>query len=257
VAPGIGIESLSDPASAFYLTRAPYLLPGTVPTAYMPYLSLSGTSMAAPVVTGTVALMLEANPALSVNLVKAILQYTSQTYAGYDPLTEGAGFLNARGAVELAAYLAAPSTTAYPSSEYWGKRLIWGNYLVHGGRLTASANAWTSDLVWGAAATTGGQTIRWGVVCVNASCDWTKTWRWQNGAYANVVWGTACGGDDCSTAWSPGTVSTTSEDGDTVVWGTSDDGDTVVWGTLEDGDTVVWGTACSDPSCEPVIWPRP
>src|SRR5207253_9074595 len=45
VAPGVGIESLSDPRSAFYSTRAPYLLPGTVPTAYLPYLSPSGTSL--------------------------------------------------------------------------------------------------------------------------------------------------------------------------------------------------------------------
>src|SRR5687768_8844060 len=56
VAPGVGIESLSDPASAFYTTKSAYLLPGTVQRSYLPYLSLSGTSMAAPVVTGTVAL---------------------------------------------------------------------------------------------------------------------------------------------------------------------------------------------------------
>ena len=95
--------SLADPTSEFYRTKAAYLLKGTRVHAYKPYLSLSGTSMASPVVAGTVALMLQANPKLTPNLVKAILQYTAQT-RHYDALTQGAGFLNAQGAVELARY---------------------------------------------------------------------------------------------------------------------------------------------------------
>ena len=95
-------------SARLYSTKASYLLGGTIPTAYLPYLSLSGTSMAAPVVSGTVALMLQANPALTPNAVKAILQYTAQPYAGYDSLTQGTGFLNASGAVQLARYFAAP-----------------------------------------------------------------------------------------------------------------------------------------------------
>ncbi len=92
VAPGVGIESLSAPNSLLYRSMPAYLLSGTVPTPYLPYLSLSGTSMAAPVVAGTVALMLQANPTLTPNAVKAILQYTAQVYPGYDALTQGAGF---------------------------------------------------------------------------------------------------------------------------------------------------------------------
>jgi serine protease AprX len=107
-APGVGIESLSAPSRTLYNYRAPYLLNRSVPDSYLPYLSLSGTSQAAPVVAGVVALMLEANPTLTPNAVKAILQYTAEVYAGYDPLTQGAGFLNAKGAVQLAHYLESP-----------------------------------------------------------------------------------------------------------------------------------------------------
>ena len=105
VAPGVGIESLSDPGSAMYSARSSaYLLAGTVATRLSPYLSLSGTSMARRWSAARVALMLQANPALTPNAVKAILQYTAQIYPGYDALTEGAGFLNAAGAVTLARY---------------------------------------------------------------------------------------------------------------------------------------------------------
>src|SRR6185312_8179016 len=102
-----------------------------------------------PVVAGTVALMLQANPSLTPNAVKAILQYTAQVYPAWDPLTEGAGFLNAQGAVELARAFADPSNTT-PSASMWSRRLIWGNRLYQGGDLASSANAWAPAVTWGA-----------------------------------------------------------------------------------------------------------
>jgi hypothetical protein len=265
VAPGVGIESLSNPRSTLYWTKSAYLLSGSVATNYRPYLSLSGTSMAAPVVTGTVALMLQANPSLTPNAIKAILQYTAERHGGYDPLTQGAGFLNALGAVQLAKYLAAPTAATYPNDAIWSKNVIWGNQLVRGGRLTANANAWTTDVTWGASATAGGQSIEWGVICADIACKSVSgPWRLGLSASVNVVWGPTCGGADCQMAWTGSVYGTsdegdtvvwgTSDEGDTVVWGTSDEGDTVVWGTSDEGDTVVWGTSCSDPDCEPVIW---
>jgi serine protease AprX len=258
VAPGVGIESLSDPASTLYTARARYLLNGTVGTSYLPYLSLSGTSMSAPVVAGTVALMLQANPSLTPNEVKAVLQYTAQFYPGYDRLTEGAGFLNAKGAVELARYLASPATNEYPASETWASRVIWGNRLLKGGRFTPVASAWATDVMWGAATTPAGSSVEFGLLCSSNTCDDARPWRFGESNPFNVVWGDTCSGDDCAgTAWSATVVWGTSDEGDTVVWGTSDEGDTVVWGTSGDeGDTVVWGTSCSDPACDPVVWPH-
>jgi hypothetical protein len=188
--------------------------------------------MAAPVVSGTVALMLQANPTLTPNAVKAILQYTSAIDADYDRLTQGAGFLNARGAVELARFLGGTPGAAYPSTDGWSGQLIWGQRLAEGGVLTAGASAWPTNVIWGAARTPDGRRITWG-------SGFTLT--------QNVVWGSRCGGADCSSGW---TVATS---GGAAA---ADDGDTVVWGT-DDGDTVVWGTSCTDPSCEPIVWNRP
>jgi serine protease AprX len=225
VAPGVGIESLSDPDSVMYSALSPYLLPGTVATPPLPYLSLSGTSMATPVVSGTVALMLQANPSLTPNAVKAILEYTAQVYPAYDSLTEGAGFLNARGAVDVARALAMPGAS-YVVGDEWSTRIVWGNREYAGGSLTATAIEWMTSTTWG-------------------DTHWSEP-GWTAGR--NVVWGSTCGGLDCGVAW---TVSAATN---AIVPGAG--AATVVWGTSDDSSTVVWGTSCGDPSCEPVIWNR-
>jgi serine protease AprX len=262
VAPGVGIESLSAPGSALYSNYSAYLLPGTVATANPPYLSLSGTSMAAPVVAGSVALMLEANPALTPNAVKAILQYTAQVYPAYDWLTEGAGFLNTAGAVTLARYFSLGGD--YPADPGWGQQIIWANHRVQGGRIQPNVNAWGLTVQWGSTAVSGAPAVwgdawsattnawtTWSTTCVDLGCG-NVTWA---GDWPNVVWGSQCGGSDCAgTAWSTSdseTVVWGTSGSETVVWGTNDS-ETVVWGTNGD-ETVVWGTGCGQ-DCQPVIW---
>jgi serine protease AprX len=260
VAPGVGIYSLSSPGSTLYDKWQQYLLPGSTAAPYMPYLSLSGTSQAAPVVAGTVALMLQANPSLTPNAVKAILQYTSEMYDGHSYLAQGAGFLNARGAVDLALALTTPPAERGPSPLEWSRQIIWGNQQVHGGELMATANAWDTDVKWGAA-TAGDELITWGLLCAGTECgaDGTGWSSWSPSAQSvNVVWGDTCAGMDCEgTLWA-----TTHDDivvwgncgGDIVVWGNSD-ADIVVWGN-SDADIVVWGNSGEDPDSAPVIWPE-
>src|SRR5580765_94136 len=210
VAPGVGTVSLSVPGSTFYIEKVTSLLSGTLGLGSKPYLALSGTSMAAPVVSGTIALMLQANPNLTPNLIKALLQYTAQVYPGYSPLREGAGFLNTLGAVRLAKYYANPQPgDQMPIQRVWSRRIIWGSHRLAHGVIKPSANAWKNGVLWGAAKplASDGDNIVWGTM--------------SDGD--NIVWGTA--------------------DGDNIVWGTAADGDNIVWGTA-DGDNIVWGTDC-------------
>ncbi|MBC7543186.1 MAG: S8 family serine peptidase [Candidatus Sericytochromatia bacterium] len=73
----------------------------TVPVRFGEYAYSSGTSMAAPFVTGTVALMLSRNPAMSPQQVLDKLQATATDLGarGLDPFY-GAGLLNAAAAVQ-------------------------------------------------------------------------------------------------------------------------------------------------------------
>ncbi len=227
VAPGVGIESLSDPDSTFYRTMSPYLLGGTMVRGYLPYLSLTGTSMSAPVVTGTIALMMQANPALTPNAVKAILQYTAESY-DYDPLTQGAGFLNAAGAVELSRSCGGGASASDTSS--WSRQILWGNQRIRGGRLSSSDSAWALGVVWGATSTTSGEPI-----------DWRDA-----GSTRNIVWGARCGGRNCQEPW---TLAAAVDE--SVVWGTAID-ESVVWGTWATDESVVWGTTFP----RSIVWPR-
>ena len=62
---------------------------------------MSGTSAASPIVAGAAAVLLEANPNLTPNMVKMILMYTAQPLANSNMLEQGAGELNIEGAMRL------------------------------------------------------------------------------------------------------------------------------------------------------------
>jgi serine protease AprX len=233
VAPGTGTISLAVPGSTFYYTKAPYLVSGSRSTGAKAYLALSGTSMASPVAAGTVALMLQANPNLTPNLIKAILQYTAQIYPGYNALEQGAGFLNTLGAVRLAKFYASHRVgDKMPVQSVWSRQLIWGNHKLTGGYINPRANAWAVSVVWGAARTLdSGDNIVWGTNCAGG-CD-------------NIIWGTADDRGD-NIIWGTSAV-------DNIVWGTMFNGDNIIWGTSGD-DNIVWGTDCGGADCDNIVW---
>ena len=246
VAPGVGIESTTDPFSTLAQLNPASQVAGSNPSLWFkPYMSLSGTSVAAPVVTGTVALMLQANPQLTPNAVKAILQYTAQVREGYDFLTQGAGLLNTRGAIRMARFFAHPSSSGPGAMEdvltgervAWSRHLLWGNYRVKGGIPLPGSNAWELGQRWGGLKTPEGQQpVVWGAQSLG-----NIVWATTN----NIVWAT----DDDNIVWATARniVWATANN---IVWATANN---IVWATV---DNIVWATDCGGIDCVGVVWGR-
>ena len=194
--------------------------------------------MAAPVVAGTVALMLEANPNLTPNLVKAILQYTAQVNAGLQPADAGRGLpQHARRRSPRALLRAAAERATLPEQN----TLEPAHFLGQPPRRAAACSPRaappgapaTSCGAGDDAAATHGENIVWGE---NLRHRQLRQHRLGQGQHRlgrsddgdNIVWGNT--------------------DGDNIVWGNGDD-DNIVWGNSDDDDNIVWGNAATTTSC--------
>jgi subtilisin family serine protease len=146
VAPG---NKIIDAAAEdnYLITNNPWLDAGVSHADARRMMYLNGTSMATPAVAGAAALMLQANPGLTPNLVKTLLMYTAQQLAGANLLEQGAGELNVEGAIRLAKLvrrdlsaltpLGAPLLTSdalAPQTTIAGETFVWsqGIVLEHG-----------------------------------------------------------------------------------------------------------------------------
>lgn len=108
--PGTGGPPGQGYTSAIIATRAHTNVVSTglnadteIPTAFLPsYTQISGTSMACPHLSGIVANILEANPQLGPEEVRAIIEQTATPLSTYDQFESGAGLANVHAAVDLA-----------------------------------------------------------------------------------------------------------------------------------------------------------
>ncbi|MEO7273399.1 MAG: S8 family peptidase [Vicinamibacterales bacterium] len=171
IAPGVGIEAAADPASTLFALQPQARAWDDAHLGGLPSLSMSGTSMAAPVVAGTVALIAQAAPGLTPNAIKAILEFTAQPRAGEDDTAQGTGLLNIRGAVALARQVSMQTDNpvtleaAAGGTRSWSRRIIWGVQRLTGEVFTPVMRAWDLDVPWGEDGRASGQPVTWGALC--------------------------------------------------------------------------------------------
>ena len=206
VAPGNRIVSLLAPASAL-ITASGSLKIQPVSTCVLgicvigangKYMRLSGTSMATPIVAGAAALMLQKDPTLTPDTIKARMMKTAwKGYPGsstaydaqnrsyfsqYDVFTIGAGYLdvdasmkstdvvNGGSASPIASFNATTGqatvsnslSITWGNSITWGSSIVWGNSIVWGGNAVLSDSIiWGNSIVWGQGSINGNSII-WG-----------------------------------------------------------------------------------------------
>lgn len=217
VAPGNAVVSLAAPGATLEAAYAQEYVTGT--DGKDDYFTLSGTSMATPAVVGAAALMLQENPALTPDQVKARLMQTAykmgliqtsayvphllQTFfSTYDLFSDGSGLLNIQAAINSNALApsnvgAALSPTAVYNPQTGVVSLVYGNSSV-----SPYSVVWGASVVWGTS-------VVWGASEVNGtSVVWGSSLPWNNNLLSafSVVWGSSTG---------------TATSASSVVWGAS------------------------------------
>ena len=247
VAPGNGVVSLIARGSTLDVNFPQFeVLPTpvqscdsfnvcTTTTGQAQYFAMSGTSMATPVVSGAAALLLQQNPNLTPDQVKARLMKTAwkglpefssaRDAAGNvyqeesDIFTVGAGYLDVQSA--LSSNDVAQGSALSPTAQQ--DPISGAVTLLDSNSSNSASSVWnfngSSDAVWGTS-------VVWGRQGVDAN-----SLVWGASAIFNAPSGNPGDLNASSVVW--GRL-----EADSVVWGC--DANSVVWGYME-AESVVWG----------------
>ncbi|HYR87099.1 MAG TPA: S8 family peptidase [Terriglobia bacterium] len=169
------------------------------------YIKMSGTSMASPVVAGAVALMLQKNPSMTPNTVKAALMFTAEHRAA-NPIAVGAGYVNIAGAVNLAANI----NTSVAAGQYrilnngfglhysniiggspviWGQSIVWHKAMYSGRDIFYNTAAWSGTMIWGSTIVWDvAETIVWDEAMSTTPDIAGFTIVWDETAGLTIVW---------------------------------------------------------------------
>jgi len=220
-------------------------------------LQLSGTSMAAAVVSGAVSLVLDRQTRLSPLAVRGLLQYSAEASAE-GMLVSGTGRLNVLGAISMPRPQLAPSiageaqvpsrllSAARPALvDASGKNILWGNAenILWG---NAENILWgnAENILWGNAENIlwgNAENILWGnaenILWGNAeNILWGNAENILWGNAENILWGNAeniLWGNAENILWG---------NGENILWG---NGENILWGN---GENILWGNA------ENILW---
>jgi serine protease AprX len=184
VAPGRKMVSLRSPGSALDTLFADRQVTANGALT-ADYYRLSGTSMAAPIVAGVVALMVERNPSLSPSQIKKRLKSTATALMFGTAFDRGAGLVNAYKAVssvdpgrEYAPDRVSDAFAKDMRKFIQGQPFVWRDLTYHGGVDTAGMT-W-EGVTW--------ENVRWDAV------TWENvTWEgftWEGVTWEGVTWET-------------------------------------------------------------------
>jgi serine protease AprX len=249
VAPGSHIVSAEVTGS--YLSQA-FPARHVAGSGHDAYIQLSGTSMAAGVVSGAVALLLQERPGLRPEGTRAVLQLTSSFMPEAGMIGAGAGSINVLAAAELLndgvlsqTTIAGEWTTnsgllfVAKGHKTQVQQLVWSNSIRGTSSVRGGFVLRVGSIAWDSTTMRGGITVQAGSILWRVS-------KMQRGATVgsadSIVWG----GSD-SIVWG-GSDSIVWGGSDSIVWGGSD---SIVWGG---SDSIVWGGSICWGGSDSIVW---